>query len=87
MAKKVHKVPKFDKITLSTFSDLPPLAYHFFKINNIHIKEFFLSTFGNFPPKKNRLSTFKDPPTPTHEKNFDPKKVRKNIFLGISYVT
>ena len=40
MAKKNQKVPKFNKITLSTLSDPPPLRLiHIFKINNIHIKE------------------------------------------------
>ena len=27
------------------------------------------------------------PPTPTLKKNFAPKKVPKNVFLGISFVT
>ena len=40
--KKHQKVPKFNKITLSTLSDPPSLRLiHIFKINNIHIREFF----------------------------------------------
>jgi hypothetical protein len=40
--KKHQKVPKFNKITLSTLSDPPPppRLIHIFKINNIHTKEY-----------------------------------------------
>ena len=36
--KKHQKVPKFNKITLSTLSTPPLWLIHFFKINNIHIR-------------------------------------------------
>ena len=49
--KKHQKVPKFNKITLSTLSDPPPLGLiHIFKINNIHIKEFFYPHVATPPP-------------------------------------
>ena len=40
--KKHQKVPIFNKITLSTWSAPPLRLIHFFQINNIHIKEFFI---------------------------------------------
>ena len=47
--KRHQKVPKFNKITLSTLS--PPLRLiHIFKINNIHIKEFFYPHAATPPP-------------------------------------
>ena len=46
--KKHQKLSKFNKITLSTLSNPnhPLGLIHFFKINNIHIENFFLSKFG-----------------------------------------
>ena len=63
--KEHQKVPKFNKINLSTLSDHPPLRLiHIFKINNIHIKKFFYPHAATPPP----LSTFGDPPPLIHKK-------------------
>ena len=82
--KKHQKVPKFNKITLSTLSDPPPLGLiHIFKINNIHIKEFCYPHAATPPPP--RLSTFGDPPP--YPQNVDIWPFFIFIFEPFPYVT
>ena len=48
--KQHQKVPKFNKITISTLSDTPLGPIRILEIKNIHNKEFFLSTCDDPPP-------------------------------------
>ena len=49
--KKHQKVQKIIKATLSILCDPPPLGLiHIFKINNIHIKQFFFIHIRQTPP-------------------------------------
>ena len=49
MAQKHQKVTKLNKITSSILSNPPPGLIHFFKINNIHIKDFLSTIVCLFP--------------------------------------
>ena len=57
-SKKHQKVPKLNKKPYPP-CPTPPGLIHILEINNIHNKEFFLSTCDDLPPSQ-RLSTFVD---------------------------